>query len=66
MDRVVLNALGDRRGSCCLIFAPSAIDLSLSSEKPFHVPSKSNGRPGEVRSRGARLWVFLWRNLTHR
>jgi len=27
---------------------------------------KSNGRLREAPSRGARLWVYLWRNLTHR
>jgi hypothetical protein len=31
-----------------------------------HVSIKSNGRLEEAPSRGARLWVYLWRNLTHR
>ena len=27
---------------------------------------KATGAPEKFRSRGARLWVYLWRNLTHR
>ena len=47
--------------------ADQAGTLIAESAKAGRLPKKSNGRPEESSVLlGARLWVYLWRNLTHR
>jgi len=45
--RRVLNALGDRPRLCCLIFAPSAIVLPSSWEKPIPLLAGTSSRLSE-------------------
>jgi hypothetical protein len=40
VERVVLNALAEKKRLCRLILAPLAICLSSSSEKPIHLSAQ--------------------------